>query len=232
MNQLKVTKYGSQFVVDSREVAEMVGKRHKDLLESIRTYIEYLLSGNFRPVDFFIPTCYTDSTGRELPCFCLTRKGCDMVANKMTGEKGVLFTAEYVTRFEEMEDKLRPKTSAEMLLAMAQQFVEQEQKVAQLEHRVTNLDLVNIEGTPRQRLDKMIKKYAFDNGIGHQDAHREFRRRFNLAYSCNIKQRCDNYCVKNGIKKITIPDYLERVGKIEDAIRVADKMINVQLVAK
>ena len=26
-----------------------------------------------------------------------------MVANKMTGEKGVLFTAAYVTKFEEME---------------------------------------------------------------------------------------------------------------------------------
>lgn len=26
-----------------------------------------------------------------------------MVANKLTGEKGILFTAEYVTRFEEME---------------------------------------------------------------------------------------------------------------------------------
>ena len=29
-----------------------------------------------------------------------------MVANKLTGEKGVLFTAEYVTRFEEMEKQL------------------------------------------------------------------------------------------------------------------------------
>lgn len=31
-----------------------------------------------------------------------------MVANKMTGEKGVLFTAAYVTKFEEMENKLKP----------------------------------------------------------------------------------------------------------------------------
>ena len=30
-----------------------------------------------------------------------------MVANKLTGEKGVLFTAEYVTRFEEMEKQLQ-----------------------------------------------------------------------------------------------------------------------------
>lgn len=35
-----------------------------------------------------------------------------MVANKMTGEKGVLFTAAYVTKFEEMEQRLQqPKDS-------------------------------------------------------------------------------------------------------------------------
>lgn len=48
---------------------------------------------NFGLSDFFIPNTYQDSTGRMLPCYLLTKKGCDMVANKMTGEKGVLFTA-------------------------------------------------------------------------------------------------------------------------------------------
>lgn len=41
-----------------------------------------------------------------MPSYYLTRKGCDMIANKMTGEKGTLFTAAYVTRFHEMEDEL------------------------------------------------------------------------------------------------------------------------------
>lgn len=37
----------------------------------------------------------------------LTKKGCEMVANKMTGEKGVLFTAAYVTAFNKMEEHLK-----------------------------------------------------------------------------------------------------------------------------
>jgi len=49
---------------------------------------------------------YQDSTGRTLPCFYLTRKGCDMVANKLTGNKGILFTAAYVSKFEAMEKAL------------------------------------------------------------------------------------------------------------------------------
>lgn len=56
--------------------------------------------------EFFIPSTYTDETGRTLPCFLCTRSGCDMIANKMIGEKGTLFTAAYVKRFREMEREL------------------------------------------------------------------------------------------------------------------------------
>lgn len=109
--------------VDSREVAEMVGKRHDHLLRDINGYVEIMQKStapNFGVRDFFIPDTYRDSTGRKLPCYLVTRKGCDMVANKMTGEKGVLFTAMYVTRFEDMEKKLQnrfiiPQTLPEAL---------------------------------------------------------------------------------------------------------------------
>lgn len=36
-----------------------------------------------------------------MPNYLITKKGCDMIANKMTGRKGVLFTAVYVSAFEE-----------------------------------------------------------------------------------------------------------------------------------
>ncbi len=109
MNQLKVVSFNGQLVTDSRDVAGMVGIRHFDLLEKIggskkvTGYITHLTNGKFRSSDFFIQHSYTDDKGEMRPCYLLTRKGCEMVANKMTGEKGVLFTATYVTRFEEME---------------------------------------------------------------------------------------------------------------------------------
>jgi len=107
MNSLTIIKSNGQFAIDSREVAEMTDVRHSDLLEKINGYVVHLLNGKFRSVEFFIKSSYEDSTGRTLPCYLLTRKGCDMVANKMTGEKGVLFTAAYVTKFEEMEQAQR-----------------------------------------------------------------------------------------------------------------------------
>ncbi|WP_060210350.1 Rha family transcriptional regulator [Sporosarcina koreensis] len=87
MNQLKVISMDGQLVTDSREVAEMVGREHNALLKSIRSYHQYLTQGGFARSEFFIESTYEDSTGRTLPSFLITRKGCDMVANKMTGKK-------------------------------------------------------------------------------------------------------------------------------------------------
>ncbi|MEG2144939.1 MAG: Rha family transcriptional regulator [Oscillospiraceae bacterium] len=56
--------------------------------------------------EFFIESTYKDAKGEERLCFLCTRKGCDMIANKMTGEKGTLFTAAYINRFYEMERQL------------------------------------------------------------------------------------------------------------------------------
>ncbi|MCM3141705.1 ORF6C domain-containing protein [Brevibacillus sp. MER 51] len=106
MSQLQIIQENGRLLVDSREVAEMIGKRHDHLLRDIDGYVVVLTktaAPNFGVSDFFIESTYQDSTNRTLKCYFLTRKGCDMVANKMTGEKGVLFTAAYVTKFEEME---------------------------------------------------------------------------------------------------------------------------------
>lgn len=92
MKDLQVTNYNGIEVVDSREVAEMVGKQHAHLMRDIKGYADVIgnsTESNFGLSDFFIPSTYIDSTGRTLPCYLLTKKGCDMVANKMTGEKGV-----------------------------------------------------------------------------------------------------------------------------------------------
>ena len=105
MTNLTVFQHDSTDVVDSRQVAELVEKQHKNLLRDIDGYVKIIESSSelkFEPADFFIPSTYKDAQDKPRPCYLLTKKGCDMVANKMTGEKGVLFTAAYVTAFEAM----------------------------------------------------------------------------------------------------------------------------------
>ena len=90
--------------LDSREVAKMVGMRHADLMRNIDHYIEVMgQNAKLRSDDFFIKQTYTAGTGKQYKRYDITKQGCEMVANKLTGEKGILFTAEYVKRFNEME---------------------------------------------------------------------------------------------------------------------------------
>ncbi len=118
VKELKVMNHEGQLVTDSRDVAEMIGKQHWEILRMLegtkdgktKGFITTLNDNNFVVVDFFIKNEYKDSKGEVRPCYLLTKKGCDMVANKLTGEKGILFTAAYVTRFEEMDNILKFKT--------------------------------------------------------------------------------------------------------------------------
>lgn len=116
MNELKVFEKNGQLLTDSREVAKMIGKEHKNLLRDIAGYIKAMKEGaelnksnglKIEPVDFFLESTYPDSKGEIRPCYLLTKKGCDMVANKLTGQKGVLFTAAYVTAFEQMREHIK-----------------------------------------------------------------------------------------------------------------------------
>jgi len=233
MDKLTVIEHNGKFVVDSRDVAEMVDKNHKELLRDIRNYVDILTSANLRSLDFFIPHNYKDGKGETRPCFLITRKGCDMVANKMTGEKGVLFTAAYVTRFEEMERRLKqPQTQIQVLQQAINLLAEQEERLRAVEgkqeiinHRIDNLDMTNITGTPRQRLVSMVRKYACQNGITYKQGWGDFVSAFNTAYRTNLNWRV-SYAEEQSGKKITTPEFLENVGQIEDAVRVADKMLN------
>lgn len=111
LSALPVFEYRGQIVTNSRDVAALIGKRHKDVMRQIRTMQAHLTGRNFAPSDFFIPATYTDSTGRELPCYYLTQMGCEMVANKQTGAAGTLFTAQYVKAFHAMKEFIMERNS-------------------------------------------------------------------------------------------------------------------------
>ncbi|KPU43019.1 phage regulatory protein Rha [Oxobacter pfennigii] len=90
MNELTVINHNGQLLIDSREVARITDKDHSNLMRDIRGYIDILDTpdSNLKAANFFIESTYMDRQNQERRCYLLTRKGCDMVANKMTGEKG------------------------------------------------------------------------------------------------------------------------------------------------
>ena len=133
-----------QKYLSSREVAEMVGKDHSDLLKDIRRYTEYLNEGNLPLVEYFREDTYKDAKGETRNCYMISKKGCEFIAHKMTGQKGAIFTAKYIERFHEMQNALQPKSQLEILQMSINQLVEQEKRLNSVESR---LDLIEAKTT-------------------------------------------------------------------------------------
>lgn len=94
--------------ITSMEAAEWCGKKHNELLKDIRRYIGQLAEGKISHGDFFRENSYKDVNNQTRPCFLVTKKGCEFIAHKMTGQKGTEFTARYIIRFHEMENAKLP----------------------------------------------------------------------------------------------------------------------------
>ena len=96
-----------QMTISSREVAEMMEVNHKDLLKKIDNINETFESEKIRSQKYWTESSYkTEGNNKTYREFQITKKGCEFLAHKSTGEKGIIFTDRYMDRFEEMENKL------------------------------------------------------------------------------------------------------------------------------
>lgn len=106
------------FYVDSLRVAKLAEKEHFHIIRDIKNYIKAL---EVNPIldarNYFISSTYRDEQGKERPCYLVTKKGCELIGHKMTGVKGIQFTAHYIEAFHELEAQ-----------AQARQLPQQERK--------------------------------------------------------------------------------------------------------
>jgi phage regulatory protein, rha family len=139
-------------VVSSRVIAEGLGKRHADVLESIDKILE---NGNVRSL--CIPTTYkVDGQKREYKEYLLTKDGFTLYMFNIQGYND--FKLAYINKFNKMERALQfntPQTFAEALkLAYEQQLVieEQKQKLIEAEPKV-----LNYKGLGRNKLFQYLR---------------------------------------------------------------------------
>lgn len=111
-----------QKTITSLEVAEMMETEHYKIIRKLegdkdrKGYIEIMTNSQMGASEFFTESTYIDGSGKQNKCYLITKLGCDFLANKFTGEKGILFTARYVKKFRDMEEVLlQPKTEMEIL---------------------------------------------------------------------------------------------------------------------
>ena len=117
-------------VLTSMEVAQMVDKKHYDLLKDIRRYTSQLGEGKISVSDFFSESTYTTEQNKTVACYLVTKKGCEFIAHKLTGQKGTEFTARYINRFHEMEHELVTASPSEIPLGELASFLKIMDRVA------------------------------------------------------------------------------------------------------
>lgn len=170
----------------SREIATITGKPHNDVLKAIRAMESAwykITEGNFSLSE------YTDSTGRKLPMYQLTKTECLYIATKFNDEA----RAKLVIRWEELETKERqtvpalPQTYLEALKALV--LSEEQKQVLALENesmkpKADYFDTLVERGSNLNLRDtaKMIGvseryfiEYLLLNGYLYRDAKRKLK---------------------------------------------------------
>ena len=176
MNNLNINQIniGGQSVttIDSREVAEMLGKEHSYLLEMIQGregklgIIPVLENANLAVSNYFIPSTYRAGT-REYKCYLVTKMGCELLGNKQQGEKGILFTAKYVERFNQMEQALREPqkqlTPIEMMELQFKIIKDHNKKFEEVDERLEVLsNSMNIDYGKQEVIQRIAKERLVD----------------------------------------------------------------------
>lgn len=190
------------FVIDSREVAEMMEKTHSALLKDLQGskdgksigIIPTLEKSNFDLSNYFIESSYKAGT-KEYKCFLCTKLGCEMLGNKQQGEKGILFTAKYVERFNEYEKRLQelsmPSYAIEDPIKRAERWIEEQKEKIKLEHTIKEITThaLTIEDS-RLVINRLVRKIATEVYYGKfQNCWDALYNKFNYLEGINIKKR-------------------------------------------
>lgn len=222
--------------VTSIEVAEMVNKEHSKLMRDIRRYITQLNEAKIGLVDFFTESTYIDAKGEETPCFNITRKGCEFIANKLTGQKGTAFTARYVNKFHELEENNITNSLITALNTISESMVEMKTNINnRLSKSEEQSELKPEIGTTYKKpynpwFAKMQPKYKlleehFD--ITRGQLYKSILWELENLYDIDTQQIQADYCYKNNISSCYPLKPYEFIQKYRDMI---EQIVNRNLI--
>ncbi|WP_277585867.1 Rha family transcriptional regulator [Psychrobacillus antarcticus] len=165
---MDIININGQLVTDSRDVAEMVGRTHDKVIRDIRNITEHLGDTKIGE-SYFIESTYMNSQNKELPCYLLSKKGCELYATRMTGEKGTRFAMKYIEQFNKMEQELnKPINSLELALQAA---LKHEQEIKGIKSDVDYLKgSMRIDSLQQQEIQQEAKK-SIVHALGGKDSN-------------------------------------------------------------
>jgi len=217
--------------VNARELHEFL-EVGKDFTNWIKNRISKY--GFIENEDYVIFAENGENPGRPKIEYILNMDTAKEIAMVQNNGKGSQARKYFISIEKKFKEAVKLMTTEEMIILQAKSVGELKTKVTliednhnKLEERFNTLDATNITGTPRQQLKLLVDKYSYDKGVTYSTGWGDFKSNFNIAYHTNVENKKKHFMTKNKLKVLTNPDYLERIGLINDALRVADKMVNV-----
>ena len=240
MSELKINETKKQ-TITTLEIAEMMETSHKIILRKIdgskdrAGYAEILTKHQMVLSDYFIPSVYKDNSGKENKCYLVTKLGCDFLANKFTGEKGILFTAKYVKRFDEMEHTIQnqyklPTTYKEALLQLVEQVEENEKLLADNNHKQEVINGLTDDIDIYKKKDVINRICRRRNG-NYANRYKELYKCFKENFHIDLEARCEGYNMKQIKKKdqLSVIKYAEQFGYIDDLYSCCTKLFEAEI---
>ena len=214
--------------ITSMEVAQMIEKEHKYLLRDIRRYLNQIDKINIEksnqtkiaPVDFFIKNTYADNKGEIRPCYNITHKGCEFIANKLTGIKGTEFTARYVNRFHELEKGNTINSLISTMKTISDTMLEIQkstnERLDRLENSLKDSQAAQ-QKLPKKKwsywASKMYPKYQLLTDyfhISNTELYKNLYRELQNTYpDIDLNQKIDDYCYENKLESAYTLDVIE-----------------------
>lgn len=215
--------------ITSMEVAQMIEKDHAKLLRDIHRYINQIEKINETKIgqskigftDFFIESTYTTSQNKIQPCYNITHKGCEFIANKLTGIKGTEFTARYVIRFHELEEGSTINSLISTMKTISDTMLEIQkstnERLDRLENSLKETQSVQPQQLPKKKWSywstKMYPKYQLLTDyfhITHKELYKNLYRELQNTYpDIDLNQEIDDYCYENKLDSAYTLDVIE-----------------------
>lgn len=200
MNDLLRIENG-QALVSSREVAEHFGKRHVEVLDSIRN----ILVVENSTTKYFTETTH-EYRGQQFPEYLMNRDGFCLVAMGFTGKKALQWKLKYIEAFNNMEKQIRMQEQTEVnnisipqvVPMLCKEFMDLEKRISALEKQP-----ILIKEETENEIKAIVKRISEKTGIWYPKVYEIVYRKMEEKYGHNLdsllnrqhrKMRKDKVC--------------------------------------
>lgn len=176
MNEIVYRGESNQPLTNSKLVAEVFGKNHKDVMKAIRNLTEGSAQ-NCAVLEMFSESTYLNEQNKEQPMFIMNQDGFTLLAMGFNGKKAMEFKLKYIEAFNAMKRQIEqsnpsvPQNYLEALKSLVK--AEEEKQQLALENKKQQEQIVTISKTNMElgnKITEMLPKVSYYDKILQSNA--------------------------------------------------------------